>query len=295
MFDKNKIEELKKLTKVNNKIIFSYFEDEIMDFVEKKIPLSLIYKGLIEEIPNYQQSERSFTKYFNENYKTSDKKIKQQKVIAVVNFKGGVGKSTIANLLNLENKIIINLDEAQNAEELNLKESTVNFYQLKDEYGIENLYEAIEGAFEGGKDNVVLDTPGDITEFVKELALVDYFIVPFNVGDRSEKTTLNTIEVIHSLLNEFVSDRKDKWGIVLNKYMTPGQFKELDEMYEKAKAILGNRLICKTHLKYSGVVPTMEEKRISVEELSTTSAIAYGTFLKRSKDFNKDIEEMLSK
>lgn len=70
-------------------------------------------------------------------------------VIAVVNFKGGVGKSTIANLLDLPNKLIINLDLAQDAKTINTSQ-TENFYQLKEDFGIESLNEAIEGAFEAG-------------------------------------------------------------------------------------------------------------------------------------------------
>ena len=213
-------------------------------------------------------------------------------IIAVVNFKGGVGKSTIANLINLPNKIIINLDDAQNAEELNLENSTVNFYELKDEYGIDSLKEAFEGAFESGKENIILDTPGDIKNFIEELTMVDYFIVPFTPGDRSEKTTINTIEIIDALFEE-IENRKDKWCLILNKYVNDEQLEELDEIYKKAKNILGNRLICKTHLKYSGVVTTIEKKRISIENLHSVNPIAYGTFKKRVREVNDNIKKMI--
>ena len=149
------------------------------------------------------------------------------KVIAIVNFKGGVGKSTIANLLDLPNKLILNLDLAQDAKSINTSQ-TENFYQLKEEFGIESLEEAIEGAFEAGIENIVLDTPGSLDEFMEILDKVDYFIIPFTTGERSIDATLNTIEIINSLLNEMSENRKDKWIVILNKYVLEDQIKDLD-------------------------------------------------------------------
>ncbi len=213
-------------------------------------------------------------------------------VIAVVNFKGGVGKSTIANLLDLPNKLIINLDLAQDAKTINTSQ-TENFYQLKEEFGIESLNEAIEGAFEAGIENVILDTPGSVSDFMEVLDKVDYFLIPFTPGERSIETTLNTIEIINSLLDEMTDNRKDKWILILNKYVLEDQVKELDILFDKAKEVLKNKLIGKTKLKISQVIPRIEKDKISPKELIKISPIAYGTFNKRLKEMNEDIKKLI--
>jgi len=213
-------------------------------------------------------------------------------VIAVVNFKGGVGKSTIANLLDLPNKLIINLDLAQDAKTINTSQ-TENFYQLKEDFGIESLNEAIEGAFEAGIENVILDTPGSVSDFMEVLDKIDYFLIPFTPGERSIETTLNTIEIINSLLDEMTDNRKDKWILILNKYVLEDQVKELDILFDKAKEILENKLIGKTKLKISQVIPRIEKDKISPKELIKISPIAYGTFNKRLKEMNEDIKKLI--
>jgi len=213
-------------------------------------------------------------------------------VIAIVNFKGGVGKSTIANLLDLPNKLILNLDLAQDAKTINISQ-TENFYQLKEEFGIESLNEAIEGAFEAGIENVILDTPGSVSDFMEILDKIDYFLIPFTPGERSIETTLNTIEIINSLLDEMTNDRKDKWILILNKYVLDDQVKELNILFDKAKGILKDRLIGKTKLKISQVIPRIEKEKISPKELIKISPIAYGTFNKRLKEMNEDIKKLI--
>lgn len=122
---------------------------------------------------------------------------------------------------------------------------------------------------------------------------IDYFLIPFTPGERSIETTLNTIEIINSLLDEMTDNRKDKWILILNKYVLEDQVKELDILFDKAKEILENKLIGKTKLKISQVIPRIEKDKISPKELIKISPIAYGTFNKRLKEMNEDIKKLI--
>ncbi|EDM22904.1 ParA family protein [Caminibacter mediatlanticus] len=236
---------------------FPYYKNKI-DFIKEQF--ENIYNAnnffKLKEIYSFLLNKKNFPKmnydYFRNQYYKLKKEKKGEnmkintkpKIIGIVNFKGGVGKSTIANLLDLPNKLILNLDIAQDAKKINYNE-TYNFYELKEEYGIETIKEAIDGAIESGKNNIILDTPGEISEFIEILPLVDYFIIPFNPANRSIDTTLTTIETINSILDDMVKNRKDKWCIILNRYITDLDLKELDELYNKANNILKDKLKCK--------------------------------------------------
>jgi len=285
MFPKEKLKLLKSIEKdkLNTVFILQVLKDDIEKLLDKhKLP----------EIIKYLANELDFNKISYHYMQKQLKKTKQKKVIAIVNFKGGVGKSTIANLLELDNKVILNLDIAQDAETINVSD-TYNFYSLKEEFGIETIKEAIENGFEAGAEYMILDTPGEMNEFLEILPEIDYFIVPFTNGERSLKTTLDTIDTINEVLNSITNKRKDKWCLVLNKYTKPENLKELDELYEKTKNILKDRLQCKTDLKFSQVVPTIEKKKISINELISQNPIAYGAFKKRIKGMNDEIYNFL--
>ena len=296
------IEETKNLQTVqsNKTNILTILYPQIYSLWKKGVEIQKIYE-FVEEITNIGIHPKSFRRWVNTNIGKRPKKfkpikeIKMAKIIAVVNFKGGVGKSTIANILKLDNKVVINLDDAQDAQKINYTD-TYNFSELKEEYGVETVEEAIDGAIESGKESIVIDTPGEIEEFIELLPKVDFFIVPFTPGERSIQATITTIETIDAILDaDETIERKDKWLIVLNKYNNDEQLKELDKVFIKAKAVLGEKEVHKAELKYSAVIPTIERRQMSIDELVRQNAIAYGAFKKRVKALNKIISKIIAK
>ena len=162
------------------------------------------------ELEVYEQIVKQYEMNLKEKEKMSKKKI-----IACINGKGGVGKSSILNILapKVPNSVILNIDFTQSADEINSSD-TVDFAKLAEDHTIK---EVIETAFEE-YDYIFIDTPGDVSgELMDIIGQVDYFIMPFTPGKRTMDTTLETYS---TLFAEGFVDGKHKLCMILNNFVS---------------------------------------------------------------------------
>jgi MinD-like ATPase involved in chromosome partitioning or flagellar assembly len=301
--DEKKKEIAKKLD--NSTDIYKIFEEEIKEAIFNKIKALVIHKILEKELEK-ELSFFSLKKFIAQNKKRwieerkTEKinKLKekegekmQNKVIALINFKGGVGKSTIANVLDWEDSIVVNLD-MQNAKMINAGDRTIDYYEDAEELGVNTPLELIELLKEEGIDKIILDTPGAITdELLQVLPEVDYFIIVTNPNTRDISQTINTII---DLANSNKIKPEAKFILLHNKWNDTRDLENLAEIEDFAKRELGDRLIGVTNLKYSRAIPTIEKLQKNIDELSAINKVAYRSAKRNINNLKADIEKMIN-
>jgi len=221
--------------------------------------------------------------------------------VVVVSFKGGVGKSTVSDMLDnkLPNSVNLNIDISQDAERINSGE-TIN---LADVFENDYTFDEIQ---KGGKtaetvktlsevyDYIIIDTPGEQTnELIEVLENTmpdnDFIVVPTTTGERSQSTTFTTLDTLDGvgLLKE-----GQKIIFVINQY-------EDDSDVEVEKQAISNFMeknfgkkynFYFTKLKYSKAVKTMEGAKKSIHELKAVNILAYRKFEERVALMVQDIK-----
>lgn len=244
-----------------------------------------------EAMKLYQGDFKYLQPYFTSEERLFDK----AKIVAAVNIKGGVGKSTIVgNILKLPNSVIVNLDEAQDPTLLNSDAiDTINFYEYKDKMDIVTLIEALREDY----DYIILDTPGALNDdLIKVIPLIEYYIIPFVEGLRAITTTLNvTVSNINDILEGLVSEnkipeRKDKWAFVYNRYKNEFEFQvEKDKLTKFYEDILGDRFKTLIGLKNSDVIRHLESNGKNIEDFYQEKPTYCYKFFGQTKIFNQKL------
>ena len=132
-----------------------------------------------------------------------DNNQKKKTFTLIANDKGGVGKTTLATLLNLPNSLILNLDRTREITDIYPYKTIVDFGKVEEEEGVElEDFLAILKEDENFE-NIIIDTKGGINEdLITILPYIDSIIVPIKVGATSENPSYDFIIQLNSLVEE---------------------------------------------------------------------------------------------
>jgi len=206
-----------------------------------------------------------------------------KKIIAIAGFKGGVGKSTLANFLaeKLQNSTVLNLDNYQDAADFNTAD-TVNLGPADD---IEAVIKSKSSDF------FIIDAGGFDDARLRSVAL-DLLILPMRTDYRSIKTTIDSAVTIMAGI-----ENKDLPILfVVNEYERE---KELDTAVEIVQTVLGLTEGLPTDnlslfaIKKSDAIKTAINRKMSLEELKESNRVAYNAVNKQFEDFRDEVLEIL--
>jgi len=206
----------------------------------------------------------------------------KSKKILIAGFKGGVGKSAIANFIGefLENSLIVSLDFMQDAEEYN-SSKTVNLPKEAD----------INSFFSSKKDigYFMIDAGGFDDERLREID-IDLLILPTKSGYKSIKTTVDSA-VTFTPIDVPVM-------FILNDYLTE---KEMSETLEILEDILKVSELELDNLYFFGVphsagIKSSENKNASLRELASQNKLmqrAYSKVIDTFTELTEEIKEIV--
>jgi len=294
--------------------IYKVLEDEIKEAVLNKIKVTIIKTALEDELKKELSldSLKKFvaankSKWIKEklNYPDDDyNSKKEKKFILLANDKGGVGKTTLATLLDLPNSLILNLDKTREIADIYPYKKVVDFGKVEQEEGIE--LEDFLGilAEDANFENIIIDTKGGITEdLIKILPYIDSVLIPIKIGITSEKPSYEFIIQLKNYLEE-LNEKNIKWGIIYNeispkflKKIGLGKYELADE-YQNMKKILkaevlGDSLKAVTYFKRSEAITTREKEKEDINLLMKKNFGAYLVVKKEIDRLNKELKKVI--
>ena len=303
IFPNEKIQKLRKLPEIKNKDIFDVLGENIKEAINSKLVTSKkIYNFLKETFgDNYNQTYQAFNYYLNKFLNEEKKdKVRKKKFILLANDKGGVGKTTLATLLDLPDSLILNLDRTREISDIYPYKKIVDFGKVEQEEGIELEDFLAILAEDNSFDNIIIDTKGGITEdLIKVLPYVDSIIIPIKIGTTSEKPSYEFILQLKNYIEE-LNNKSVKWGIVYNevspkflKKVGLGKYELADEYKNMEKIlrddVLGDALKAVTYFKRSEAITTREKEKEDIDSLMKKN---FGAYLVVKKEIDRLNEEL---
>lgn len=215
--------------------------------------------------------------------------MKKKQVFCVINFKGGVGKSSLSSLMSAKmdrrghKSAVFNIALTQPAEGNN-PSATIDFGELlggDSTLDVKEVLSDVKEMFE----LVFVDTPGELSdELVAIINEIDVFIFPFESTKlfdvenkpRGIKDTLACIESIFSsgIYNRPVADII----MVCNKYYSDH---DVEKQIEYFKDMIGKMELLNsvnfngTSLSFSKAMETIDVLKEDIDSLSAKNAVAY--------------------
>jgi len=214
-------------------------------------------------------------------YNSIAKKDGRMAVVLIASFKGGVGKSTIANFLaeKLKNSYVLNLDLYQDNEDFN-SSKTINIAAdetLKDKIKDSDICIIDAGGFD---DSRLYDIDVDLFVFVTR---TDY---------RSIKTTVDTAATMLAKSNS----NKKKVMFVINQYENDKELERAVEMLQEILSISGDIEaddFYSVAIKKSNAITTAINNKMSLEELYKSNKAAYKKVNEEFEEFAKEVEKII--
>jgi cellulose biosynthesis protein BcsQ len=328
--DNNKKELIKKLNTNKSSDIYNILENEIKEAILNGIKMPTIVNMLEKEL-NKKLSINTLKKFVSDNKKRWLKEeneekllknIKEQKInnqsigekkmennkktkkfILLANDKGGVGKTTLATLLDLPNSVILNLDKTREIADIYPFKRIIDFAKVKEEENI-NLEDFLDLLKEDDTfEYIIIDTKGGITEdLVKILPYIDGVIVPIKVGKTSEKPSYEFISQLKDYLDE-LNHKEVNWAIIYNE-ISPKFLKKIDFKFELVdefknlgdilkENLLGNNLKTITYFKRSEAITTREKEGQDITGLMKKNFGAYLVVKKEIERLNSELKKII--
>ncbi len=186
-----------------------------------------------------------------------------KKIILIASVKGGVGKSTVANILcnKLEHSVILNLDPYQDAEDFN-SARTIN---ILPHTNLPNIIDKLD------EDFIILDARSFLDERLRTLD-IDLFVFMSRVGYRSLKTTADSA----------VSLCMYNWAksvlFLVNEVRNQKEVDIAGGMLSQMLEDLNAENISFTSFAYSGAIKTLENRKVSISDLLAEGGLFRKTY-----------------
>lgn len=201
--------------------------------------------------------------------------------IVIAGFKGGNGKSTIANFLGefLKNSLIVSLDYKQDAEDYN-SSKTINLPKVINMTNINSFASTIQNV-----NYFIVDT-GRLN--YKELIDIDIdlLILPTKSGYKSIKTTIDSAMTFAPINTPLM--------FILNDYRSEKEMNETLEVLESILKISDLKLnnLYFFGIPYSAGIKSSENKKASLQELANQNKLMKKVYSKIITNFIELADEV---